>query len=301
MQLDHLEDLRVFVQIVDSGSLAAAGRILNISATLVSRRIARLETSLNVRLLERSTRRLKVTDEGRAFYLRCRRILTELEAAEEELKPASHDVSGVVRAVLPTSLLAYGVMNALKILLAQHPELTVQLQVSDSDVDLLGGGWDVATHIGLPKDSGHIGKYLGDIAPKLAATESYLEASGEPLTPMDLIQHQCIRIKRQKTQTHWPITDAEGQSHQVPITGQLICHDVISLYSAMKAGLGIGLIPAASLKSAKQKGELVEVLETCRVESNSLYALIPAGRHKVVRIKVFVDWLAQFVQSLNAD
>lgn len=301
MKIQHLEDIQVYAQVVDSGSLASAGRVLNLSSTLVSRRIARLEKSLGVRLLERTTRSLCVTDEGQVFYRRCRRILAELEDAEQDLVPASTRVSGIVRALLPTSMLAYGVMTSLKALLKQHPNLTVQIQLADSQVDLMAGGWDVATHIGAPKDSSHIGRRLGVIEPRLAATAEYLNLAGKPQTPMDLTQHQCIRMSVSQTQTHWTVIDDQGISQDVPIGGQLICHDVISLVTAMKSGLGIGLIPRASLMLALEKGELLEVLPDCHIEANPLYALIPSGRNQLPRIKVFVDWLAQFIQSLNNE
>ena len=301
MTIEHISDLQVYAQVVDSGSLAAAGRVLGLSPPLVSRRLARLERSLGVRLLTRTTRSLHVTDEGRAFYVRCQKILAELALAESELQPFSSEVSGIVRVVLPTSMLAYGIMDALKDLLEAHPLLTVQVRLSDQPVDLLAGGWDVATHIGAPEDSSHIGKLLGTITPRLAATAEYLAQHGIPEVPADLSKHQCIRVASDRTQEHWPIIDIEGATQRVPIGGQLICNDVISLYTAMCSGLGIGLLPKAALRRAEEEGELTEVLPGCRVEGNTLFALIPAGRNKLPRVCVVADWLAKFMQSLDGD
>lgn len=296
MKIEHIEDLRVFVQVVDSGTLAAAGRVLSLAPTLVTRRLARLEASLGVRLLERTTRRLHVTDEGRAFYARCSRILRELEVAEAELQPASASVAGVVRVVLPTSMLAYGIMDSLNSFLKKHPHLAIQIRLSDQSVDLIAGGWDVATHIGVPSDSSHIGRRLGIISPRLAATAEYLAQQGIPETPIDLSKHQCIRMAGQE---QWPIIDKNGITQHVPIGGQLMCHDVISLYTAMCAGLGIGLLPRAALKKAQDEGVLTPVLPDCQVESNTLYALIPAGRQGLPRIRLTVDWLSEFMASLD--
>ncbi len=299
--IDHIEDLQVYVQVVDSGALAAAGRVLGLSPTLVSRRLARIEDALGVRLLERTTRSLHVTDEGRSFYARCRRILAELEAAEGELKPALSEVSGTVRVVLPTSMLAYGIMTALKELLDAHPLLTVQVRLSDQAVDLLAGGWDVATHIGVPGDSSHIGRRLGTISPRLAATPEYLAREGIPEIPLDLSKHQCIRVAPDREQQHWPIIDQGGVTQRIPIGGRLICHDFITLYTAMCSGLGIGMLPRAALRKAEKDGVLTEVLPGCQVESNTLYALMPAGRQGVPRLRAFVSWLVAFMRTLDGD
>ncbi|MCO1336197.1 LysR family transcriptional regulator [Microbulbifer sp. OS29] len=301
MDIDHIEDLQVFTQVVDCGTLAAAGRVLNLSPTLMSRRLARLENTLGVRLLERTTRSLHVTDEGRTFYARCRRILMELELAQEELRPNSKVISGIVRLVVPTSMLAYGIMNALSSFLSTHPALTVQISLSDESVNLLAEGWDIATHIGAPSDSTHIGKRLGSISPRLAATAEYLAREGIPESPLDLSKHQCVRFYSTQPQEYWPVIDKEGVTIRVPIGGQLLCHDVISIYTAMCAGIGIGLIPKAALDKAKNEGKLIEVLPGYRVDSNTLYALIPAGRQTVPRIKLVADWLAKFISSLNGE
>ena len=250
MAIDHIDDLRVFAQVVDSGTLAAAGRVLDLSPTLVSRRLARLEQSLGVRLLERTTRSLRITEEGRAFYARCHRILTEMDFAVAELQPASQAVSGLVRVVLPSSTLAYGIMESLRELLDLHPELSVHIQLSDHPVDLLAGGWDVATHIGPPRDSSHVGKRLGTITAHLVATPEYLARAGIPEQPSDLSHHQCLRFASHQSQNFWPIIDGSGQLHRIPVGGRLICHDLITLLNAVNAGWGIGVLPNVALKKA---------------------------------------------------
>lgn len=301
MAVEHIEDLRVFVQIVDTGTLAAAGRVLGLPATLVSRRLARLEESLAVRLIERTTRRLHITEEGWTFYARCRRVLAELESAELELTAESSAVSGTVRTVLPTSMLAYGVMDALKAFMDEHPQLTIEVQLSDRPVDLLAGGWDVATHIGIPTDSSHISRRLGTLSPRLAATPEYLARHGVPKDPMDLATHECIRqMVGGVPVKEWPIVNAVGELQRVPVSGRLICYDIISLYTAMCSGHGIGLVPMAALRKARQEGLLVEVLADCYADGPTLFALIPAGRNKMQRVRLFTEWLASFMETLNS-
>lgn len=298
MSVNHVKDLHVFVQAVDSGTLAAAGRTLGLAPSIVSRCLARLERTLGVRLLQRTTRSLSVTEEGRAFYRRSRRILSELEAAESEVAPTPSKVSGTVRALLPSSAVVHGLMESLDGLLQAYPRLSVQIRLSDQPADLSAGGWDVATHVGTPADSTHVSRRLCRLSPGLAATPGYLARHGVPETPIELANHRCLRFGTDRNQDYWSIVDAEGMSHRVPVGGQVICEDLVSVYSAVRAGLGIGAMAQASLRRAEAEGALVEVLPGSHLAGRSLYALVPAGRHHLPRIRVFVDWLAAFMQAL---
>ena len=291
----------MFVQAVDSKNLAAAARMLGLAPSIVSRRLARLERSLGVRLLQRTTRSLSVTDEGQSFYRRCRNVLSELEAAEAEVEPTQSQVVGTVRAVLPSSMVVHGIMESLNTLLEAHPRLTMQIRLSDRPADLHSGGWDVATHVGTPPGSTYISRRLCRLSPYLAATPQYLARHGIPKTPADLANHRCVRFGPDRNNDYWSIVDAEGMTHRVPIGGQVICEDIVACYSAMRAGLGIAAIPQLTLQRAKAEGTLVEVLPGSQTGAVTLYALIPTGRHRVPRIRVFVEWLATFMQTLFGD
>ena len=291
----------MFVQAVDSKNLAAAARMLGLAPSIVSRRLARLERALGVRLLQRTTRSLSVTDEGRAFYRRCRNVLSELEAAEVEVEPTQSQVVGTVRALLPSSMVVHGIMEALDTLLEAHPRLTIQIRLSDRPADLHAGGWDVATHVGTPPDSTYISRRLCRLSPYLAATPAYLARHGIPKTPADLANYRCVRFGPDRNNDYWSIVDAEGMTHQVSIGGQIICEDIVACYSAMRAGLGIAAIPQLTLQRAKAEGTLVEVLPGSHTGEVTLYALMPAGRHLVPRTRVFVEWLATFMQNLFGD
>lgn len=302
MPIEHIDDLRVFVQAVESGTLAAAGRILGLAPSIVSRRLARLERALGVRLLQRTTRSLSVTDEGRAFYGRCRNILSELDAAHADVEPTADEAAGTVRAVLSSSSVVHGLMESLDGLLQTHPRLTVQLRLSDRHADLQAGGWDVAIHVGPPPDSTHVSRRLCRVTPAIAASPAYIARHGLPKTPMDLANHSCLRFgTSDRTQYHWSVVDPDGTLHRVPVGGQLLSEDLVALYGALRAGMGIGVLPQSRLRKAEAEGALVEVLPGCRLEPVSLYALMPAGRHRLPRIRIFVDWLAVFMQTLFLD
>ena len=133
------------------------------------------------------------------------------------------------------------------------------------------------------------------------ATSDYLACNGIPETPLDLTNHQCIRFGADRSRDFWSVIDAQNETRRIPINGQIICEDIVTLYAAMQAGLGIGMLPKAALRRAKEDGSLVEVLADCKIEGQTLYALIPSGRHLLPPIRVFVDWLAGFMQNLELD
>lgn len=297
MALESIEALRVFVQVVDSGSLSAAGRVLGLAPTLVSRRIARLESELDVRLLQRTTRSLHVTDEGRAFYRRCRRILEELEVATEEVRPAVGKVHGRVRASLPTVLSSLGIMEAATELLERHRGLSLQLSFSDQPVDVVAGGWDVALHVGVPPDSTHLARRLTHLSPVLAATPEYLSRAGIPQRPEDLSEHECLRFISDRPQDTWTLVDAAGEERVVPVHGRFESDNSAALGDAMFAGLGIGIRPGAEVERAVEEGTLVRVLPRWQMVGFPLYLLIPAGRSGIPRIRLFADWLGEQVTS----
>ncbi len=295
---DSVMDLRVYVQVVDSGSLSGAGRVLGLSPPLVSRRLARLESDLGVKLIQRTTRTLAVTDEGRAFYRRCHRILDELEAAVEEVQPSSDRVAGVVRACIPTVSVANGLMDALGPFLAEHPQLRLQLSVTDQPVDVVARGFDVVVHVGEPADSGLIARRLVYVEPAFAATAEYLAEHGVPQVPGDLSDHQCLRFTSDKPQDIWRIVDPQGVEHAVPVQGRLECDDSGALAQAMYAGRGIGVVAGNTVQAAVAQGTLVHVLPGHVMSGMALYALMPAGRNRLPRVRVFVDFMRDFLSGI---
>ncbi len=298
MALDSIEALRVFVQVVDSGQLGAAGRILGLASTLVSRRIARLEEELGVQLLVRTTRSLRVTDEGEEFYRRCRRILAEVEDASEAVRPVVGEVRGTVRARLPTVAASPRLHASLRELLEANPRLNVQLSFSDQPVDLVAGGWDVAVLAGSPPDSTHIARRVARVRPCLAATPEYLARAGIPQRPEDLAAHECLRFISDRPQDTWTLTDQEGMEKEVPVHGRLESDNSAALRDAMLAGVGIGLVSTVEVAAAKDDGSLVHVLPDWTMAPFTLYSLTPAGRTGIPRIRRFTDWVSAYLTTL---
>lgn len=297
MALESIEALRVFVQVVDSGGLSAAGRVLGLAPTLVSRRIARLEEDVGVRLLVRTTRTLHVTDEGRDFYRRCRRILDDLDDAVLSARPVAGEVRGRVRAVLPTITAAVGIMEAVGELLDENPGLALQCSFSDQPVDLVAGGWDVALHAGSPRDSTHVVRRLKQVRTQLGATHQYLARAGIPQQPRDLAAHECLRFISDRPQDTWTLVDKRGREEVVPVHGRLESDNSAALKRAMHGGLGIGLTTGIEIARAVEAGTLARVLPKWTIAGIDLYMLIPSGRLRVPRVRVFADWLETFILS----
>jgi len=300
MSLESIEALRVFVQVVDSGGLTAAGRIVGLSPTLVSRRISRLEDDLGVRLLHRTTRTVRITDEGRAFYRRCRSILSEVEAAAEEVRAVPGEARGRVRAVLPTVTSGLSVMEHVGGLLARHPALSMQLSFSDQPVDLVAGGWDIAAVVGRPQDSTHVARQVVRVAVPLAATPEYLATAGIPQSPEDLARHSCLRFISDGAQDTWPLVDQDGQEREVPVNGRLECDNSAALGDALRAHLGIGPLPWSAVRRGVDEGRLVHVLPGWRFSAVSLWLLMPQSSARTPRVRVVADWLTDVLAALGA-
>ncbi len=298
MPLESIEALRVFTQVVDSGGLSAAGRVLGLSPPLVTRRIARLEADLGVRLLRRTTRSVSVTDEGAAFYRRCRRVLLELEAAEQEALPDPEQVRGRVRAILPTILACAPVMERIRELLDEQPGLSLQLSFSDQPVDLTAGGWDIAIHVGIPPDSSHVQRRLGVVHAQLAATPEYLAAHGIPQTPEDLSAHECLRWISDRPQDTWALVDPEGREVVVPVQGRFESDSSAALGEALYGGLGIGFRPRSEVERGVEDGRLAWVLPGYHTLAGTLVALMTAGSHRLPRVRLVADRLGAWVEAI---
>ncbi|MCO4771109.1 MAG: LysR family transcriptional regulator [Deltaproteobacteria bacterium] len=299
MALESIDGLRVFVRVVDSGSLTAAGRVLGLSPTLVSRRLRRLEADLGAKLLQRTTRSQHLTEEGRRLYPRARAILAQIDDAEDDVRARPGEPRGVVRAVLPTVTRSFDLMARIKELLARHPDVGLQLSFSDQPVDLVGGGWDVAVHIGPPPDSSHVVRRLARVRPRLAATPDYLAARGIPRTPQELTEHECLRFISDRPQDTWLLTHDDGSEVRVPVGGRLESDNSYALAEALVAGLGIGLVGEHMIHRPFADGLLQPVLPEWSMGAMTLYALVPSGRHRVPRVRAFVQWLMEFMAELD--
>lgn len=299
MRLESLEELKAFVQVVDSGSFTAAAEVQGTTTTLVSRLVARLESRLQTRLLTRTTRRVASTEEGRVFYQHATHMLQAAEAAEQALQASSDTLQGTVRIAVRTTTVQYGFVNALTGLLLAHPALRVQLIVSDSELDLVAEGIDVALRVGELPDSSYRSHPLGSVTFVLAASPSYFQDHPHPRRPEDLQQHECVRALLHPPQTHWTLRGPRGRIVDAPVQGRFECADVRAQSDAVYAGLGIGLRPAGEVRAAVAEKTLEHVLPAWSLAPLPVHALLSPQRSQNPRITAVVDLLKAGIKRLG--
>lgn len=293
-----LDELRAFIAVYETGGFTAASRRLALTTNAVSLRVQRLEGELGASLFTRTTRRVAPTEEGRSFYTRVSRVLVELEAAEEELRPTSGGLRGTVRIAVPSTLATPPLLERLRDLLDEHPQLSVQTRITNAPIDLVAGGIDIGVIVGQPPESSFVGRRLGRVAWVLAAAPSYLDARGRPRAPTDLLEHRCLRLLCSPPQDEWVLVDRRGRELVVRVRGGYEADDSRTLGDATYAGLGIGVRPAGECASAEREGRLERVLPGHRFQPLDVYALIPNGRVRVPRIAACLEALRAAVLEL---
>lgn len=288
--IDDIEQLRVFVQVVRSGSLVAAGRALSMPANTVGRRISALEQTLSRTLLLRTTRTLELSEEGRRLYGHAGRILSAVEVAEDDLQSTS-TLRGRVRLGLGTAIVSRALLRRLAVLMQDNPELSVMLQVSDEPFDVVGQGIDIAVTAGPLADSSLVAVRLTEIYAGLAAHEDYLERAGLPQRRDELIDHECLLFGDRGNPGTWRLTDLRGAVHDVRVGGRLRSNDSQVLFEALFAGVGIGLHPLPLDEGTMTKHGIVRVLPSYRFGPLAIYAVMPPAIAQTSRVRAALEIL----------
>lgn len=299
MLLESLEELRVFVQVVDSAGFTGAAQTLGSTTNAVSRLIARLEARLQLRLLSRTTRRVASTDEGRKFYEHALRVLQAVELAEQAMRPAEAALEGTVRVAVRSTTVQFGFVKDITALLARNPHLRVQLMVSDEDIDLAADGIDVALRVGALPDSSYRSHPLGSVVFVLSAAPSYFGERTRPAQPEDLVHHECVRALLHRPQTTWRLLGPRGRVVEATVGGRFECADVRAQSEAVYSGLGIGLRPAGEVRTAVVAGQLERVLPLWSMAPLPVHALLSPQRARSARVDAVVALLKEAVKRLE--
>ncbi|MDF2398596.1 LysR family transcriptional regulator [Pseudomonas sp. 3MA1] len=291
--MDNLNGLHVFVCVVQSGSLVAAGERLGLSASAVGKALSRLEQRLGVRLLNRSTRRLSLTDEGTLFYERGQRIVDQVQEAEAELARLSDAPRGRLRVSLP----AIGYRMLLPILpafSARYPDIELDLDFNDRLIDVIAEGVDAVIRSGELPDSQLKSRSLGPFGFVLVGAPGYFARRGTPQSPRDLEHHACLRYKFPGgTQLQqWRLHLADSAAPLV-LGSALTSNNLESLIHAATQGLGIAYVPDFVVGGALADGSLVSVLDDYQQERGKFSILWPNSRHLLPKLRVFVDFLGE--------
>ncbi|KML60052.1 LysR family transcriptional regulator [Burkholderia cepacia] len=289
--MENLGGFVVFVQVAETRSFVAAGRALGLSASAIGKRIARLEARLNVRLFHRSTRSITLTAEGTRFLERCRRVIAEIDAAEQELKYSAEAPRGRLRVSLPT--IGTLLLPVLADFMAAYPEIELDIDFSDRLVDVVEEGFDAVLRTGQPSDSRLSSRLLGHFRQHLVASPDYLERHGTPHTPADLARHRCLHYhfpSSGKLET-WPLrVPRSGTPPDVPVS--MVSNSAETRLCFALRGLGIACLPEFFVHGALDGGTLRAVLDEHVASRTPLYALWPSGRHPTPKLRAFVDYMA---------
>jgi DNA-binding transcriptional LysR family regulator len=289
-RIDSLPALLAFYRVVATGSLSAAAREMDLPLSVVSKRLAQLEKSVGVRLLQRTTRRQTLTEEGALFHARVVRILDEIEQAEELLSQRRHEVSGLLRVTAPGQLGRQTLAPLIANFQRLYPQLTVQLELTDAVVDLVEGGLDLAVRFGSLADSSLIARSLAPNFRVLCASPDYLKEHGTPKHPDDLLAHRCILIGDQR-RAEWRFEGDE--SIAVRVNGAIVTNDGEAAHQFALAGAGIAVKSIWDVGDDMLNGRLRRVLPGHSIPAAPLHAIYPHSQHLAPRVRVFVDFLRE--------
>lgn len=291
--MERLDDLVLFLRVLDLGTITAAANSLGISPALASQRLKRLERTLGVRLLHRTTRRLHPTAEGAALAERGRVLAEELESLGTDLRQAGAGVAGVLRVTAPVSFGRQYVAPLLPAFLAAHPRLRISLDLDDRVVDLVGTGHDLGIRTGPLADSGLVARPLAPSRRVLCASADYLARKGVPASPADLAGHDCLLLNRRDgIQNRWRLLDPDGAPVDVRVRGRLDSNHGDALRDAAVAGLGIAMLSLWHVHGDLRQGRLLEVLPGYPAPTGVIHAVMPDRRLVPPRVRAFADYLA---------
>ena len=292
-ELPDLEGLAIFAKVAETRSFAAAAAELKLSNATVSKAIGRVEAKLKTRLINRTSRRIALTEAGRQLSARASHILAEGEAAEDEALARSSAVRGLVRLAAPMS---FGVVHLAPLLpkfLAEYPEVSIDLHLSDATVDMIGGGFDAAIRIAALPDSSLIARRLCRMARYLVGSPNYLQKHGRPTHPLHLAEHVCITYGHSTAAETWRFTHKSGKSATVRPSGPLRVNNGDAMMPALIAGVGLGVLPEFILRNAFDAGMLERLLADWSLPSGSVYWLTPPGGLRPKRVDVLGDFVTQ--------
>ena len=289
--MDRLKQIESFVAVSTKGSLTAAAAAEGVAPAVIGRRIDALEERLGVKLLVRTTRRITLTHEGSAFLESAQRVLAELASAEAEVSAGGLQARGHLRITAPAGFGRRHVAPPVPRFVADHPDLTVSLDLSDRLVDLVNEGFDCAVRVGDLPDSSLISVRLADNRRLCVASPAYLSSHGRPQRPADIARHECLTLSSEASQTRgWAFT-VDGQLTHVRAASRFDCSDGQVLHDWCRAGLGLAWRSWWEVEADVQAGLLVSVLDEFAAPPNGIYAVFAQRKHRPLRLSLWVDFL----------
>ncbi|PVX77120.1 LysR family transcriptional regulator [Paraburkholderia unamae] len=298
---DRLSGVAEFVDVVDAGSFAAAGARLGVTRSAVAKIVARLEQRLGVRLLQRTTRSLSLTDEGHAYYEQCRRVLSDLSAVEAALDHGRREPSGRLRITAPVLFGRQCVAPVVRRLVEQYPRLNVELSFSDRVADLAEDGFDLAVRIGALPDHGTlVARRLGVQHMGICASPEYLARHGKPADWAALATHAGIAYGRAGQTASWRVRDPGGEVRECRLASRLCFDDLLAIADAAAAGAGLAWLPCWLMSPYLNDGRLELVMDSNTVLGDEVHVVRLTSRHMPSKVRVAVDALVADVSRMLA-
>lgn len=300
MRLPDFEAWAIFASVVEHRSFTAAADALGLSKATVSKAVTRLEAHLGTALFHRTSRRLSLTESGKALAVRAGRILAEAEAAEEAARDEASAPSGLIRVAAPMTFGLMHVAPAIAEFLTAYPGIRVDLHFSDQRVDIIEMGFDIALRIAALPDSSLRARRLGEITAHIAAAPSYFEKHGRPTHPAQLGEHACFSYTNIANPDLWRFRGPGGEEASVRLEGPLRCNSGEAMLPALRAGLGIARLPGFIVDDDIAAGRLEAVLPEWTMEPVALHLLSPPGGPRPARVELLIEYLTQKFRTLCA-
>ncbi len=299
--MHDLNDILYFAKIVEHGSLSAASDALGVAKSVLSQHLARLESCLGVRLIQRTTRKLQITDVGMRYYQRCRAVLAEVERASTVIDDARGTPRGTVRLTSPINFSQAVLAPILSAFMREYPDVEVVLDITNREIDLIAEGYDVALRIapGIRASTLVVRSFLLK-QHMLVASPAFVERHGEPRTPEDLRGlaslgglHGTSRGGRHV----WHLSGPGGETRLVPHSPRLVTEDIIVLKLAALAGCGVAELPPVSCRDELADGSLVQLLPEWSLPDMNLYAVFPSRKGVAPAVRCFIDYLSTHLRD----
>lgn len=292
--MDRASEMLIFVHCVEDGSFSAAARALDMTPSAISKQIRRLEDRLGARLFNRTTRRINLTEVGRDFYDRCAHIMREIEEAEESVSSMQDKVRGTLRVTGTAAFSRHEVIPRLRRFLEDNPDLNMEFELTDRRVDLVDEGIDAAIMLQEQvEDPSLVARKIAVNRRIIVASPEYLRRHGEPRTPEELLQHNCLTLYNVARFNDWEFEHEDGSPRVIHVNGNFHSNTASALFEAAVAGLGLARLSTWLVAPHIRTGELVQILPEYTQESSAYYVLFPQGRHLSVKVRAFVDFLVE--------
>jgi DNA-binding transcriptional LysR family regulator len=301
--MQDLNDLYYFVQVVDQGGFAPAGRALALPKSKLSRRVARLEERLGVRLIQRSTRRFSVTEIGQEYYAHCKAMLVEAEAAQEAIELSRSEPCGIVRVTCPVALLDTRVGAMLAAFMARNARVEVHLEATNRRVDVVSEAVDVAIRVRPPplQDSELVMRILADRGQCLVASQALIQRLGTPQSPPDLTRFPSLALGAPRSEHIWKLFGPDGAQAAIGHHPRLVTGGMIALRDAAIAGVGIVQLPTMMVCDALARGELLRLLPGWAPRREIVHAVFASRRGLLPSVRALIDFLASQFEALDED